>query len=130
MTYILIALLILISLVCHIYSLPINVLDIVLNTLCLFLVYGLYAGRKDYRKYINETAILNLSPLKFTGIAFFFFLLLLTFSGVAYIGYEGLFVLNHSVRGSVHGYTALILGSVVCMYLLLGLYLMFKVRKA
>lgn len=108
------------------FALPIKTMDLIISAISLFFLLALIRLRSGLEQYVNQQAIAGFSFRK--KAVYSLFLLMLAFGSalLVWFGLTDFWVLFTGVKGSVHGYSVALLGSVICVYSLLGLFALWR----
>lgn len=107
-------------------GIPLNIMDamiLLISALCLYLLkYRPPFTRQKYKD-IDTKLVNNIWYL--LGSIVFVAVLILMGIYLVYLGLESPFKLFTGVKGSSHGYSLVLLGSVITMYSCIGIYMLF-----
>jgi hypothetical protein len=107
-------------------GIPLNIMDamiLLISALCLYLLKYLPPFTSQKYKDIDTKLVNNIWCL--LGSIVFVAVLILMGIYLVYLGIESPFKLFTGVKGSSHGYSLVLLGSVITMYSCIGIYMLF-----
>ena len=107
-------------------GIPLNIVDaiiLLISALCFYLLKYLPSFPSQKYKYVDSKPVNNIWHL-FGAIVFLAVLILMGIY-LVYLGVESPLKLFTGVKGSSHGYSLVLLGSVITMYSVIGICLLF-----